>query len=188
MLFIEFYNHVLKTDISSYGALPYPVQKVEFKKGEVITGYGEIEGCIYFLNSGIVEMSIKSYVSEKMIDFFFENEMFTSLTSFLTQQPSDVEMTALTDCFAEKITYNDLMTAYKTSFHANKLARIVIEGAYLHKAQREKDFLAKTAEERYNEMFQTHSQYISNIPVNKIARYLGIHPESLSRIRKKMNS
>ena len=39
--------------------------------------------------------------------------------------------------------------------------------AYLYKAKREKDFLAKTAKEPYNEMFQTHSQYISNIPVKK---------------------
>lgn len=188
MLFIEFYNHVLKTNSVSYEELPYPVQKVEFKKGEVITTYGQIEGFVYFLNSGIVEMAIKSYVSEKMIDFFFENEMFAALTSFLTQQPSDVEMIALTDCVAEKISYEDLTSSYETSFHANKLARIIMEEAYLHKAKREKDFLAKTAEERYNEMFNTHAKYISHIPVNKIAKYLGIHPESLSRIRKKMNS
>ncbi|MEL6919074.1 MAG: cyclic nucleotide-binding domain-containing protein, partial [Bacteroidota bacterium] len=103
MQFIEFYNHVLKVEISSYDELPYPVQKVEFKKGEIITTYGQIEGFVYFLNSGIAEMSIKSYVSEKMIDFFFENQMFAALTSFLRQQPSDVEIVALTDCFAERI-------------------------------------------------------------------------------------
>ncbi|MEO0526707.1 MAG: Crp/Fnr family transcriptional regulator [Bacteroidota bacterium] len=188
MQFIEFYNHVLKVEISSYDELPYPVQKVEFKKGEIITTYGQIEGFVYFLNSGIAEMSIKSYVSEKMIDFFFENQMFAALTSFLRQQPSDVEIVALTDCFAERIAYGDLMKSYNTSLQANQLARIITEGAYLDKAKREKDFLAKTAEERYQDMFKTHSQYISHIPVNKIAKYLGIHPESLSRIRKKMNS
>jgi DNA-binding Lrp family transcriptional regulator len=37
-------------------------------------------------------------------------------------------------------------------------------------------------------MFKKNTEYISNIPVNKIAKYLGIHPESLSRIRKKINS
>ena len=62
------------------------------------------------------------------------------------------------------------------------------EQAYLRKVQREKDFLTKTAEERYNDLLKTHPDYIIQIPVNKIARYLGIHPESLSRIRKKLNS
>lgn len=61
------------------------------------------------------------------------------------------------------------------------MGRIILEGAYLNKARREKDFLCKTAEEPYAEMFHTHKAYLSNIPVNK--KYLGIHPESLSRIR-----
>ena len=188
MSFLEFYNSILRTSFISYEALPYPVQKVRFEKGMVITDYGQIEKSIYFLNSGIVEMAIKSYMSEKIIDFFYENDMFTSLTSFLTQQPSDVQMIALMDCEAEIISHEDLMYAYNDSFEANKLGRIVLEQAYLNKAQREKDFLTLTAEERYTEMFRTRAKYISNIPVNKIAKYLGIHPESLSRIRSKMNS
>lgn len=188
MSFLEFYCSVLNVSVSTYEALPYAVNKVQFEKGSKITDYGQIENSVYFLNSGIVEMTVKSYVSEKMIDFFFEGQMFTSLSSFLNQCPSDVQMTALTDCEAEMISHEDLMDAYESSLDANKLGRIVIEQAYLNKAQREKDFLAKTAEERYAEMFRTHSNYISNIPVNKIAKYLGIHPESLSRIRSKMNS
>ncbi|MCM4152582.1 Crp/Fnr family transcriptional regulator [Arenibacter sp. N53] len=188
MTFREFYNSILNSSVVSYEDLPYPVEKIHFKKGSIITDYGQIENAVYFLNTGIVEMTVKSYVSEKMIDFFFEKQMFTSLTSFLTQRPSDVQMTALTDCVAEMISWEDLMAAYDSSLDANKLGRIVIEQAYLNKAQREKDFLAKTAEERYAEMFRTHAKYISNIPVNKIAKYLGIHPESLSRIRSKMNS
>ncbi len=188
MSFIEFYNSALNTSIISYDDLPYPVRKVHFKKGSIITDYEQIEGAVYYLNSGIVEMTVQSYVSEKMIDFFFEKQMFAALTSFLTQSPSDVQMTALTDCEAEMISFEDLKNAYSTSIDANRLGRMVLEQAYLTKAKREKDFLSKTAEERYAEMFRTHAQYISNIPVNKIAKYLGIHPESLSRIRNKMNS
>ena len=188
MTFKEFYNSVLNTSVASYDDLPYPVQKVEFKKGEVITAYDQVEGAVYFLNSGIIEMTFKSYVSEKTIAFFFEKEMFTSLTSLLTQLPSDFQIPALMDCKQEMIVWKDLIKAYEGSLNANKLGRIIIEQAYLNKARREKDFLAKTAEERYNEMFRTHARYISNIPVNKIAKYLGIHPESLSRIRSKMNS
>ncbi len=188
MTFLEFYNTILNISYSSYNELPYLVRKVHFKKGDIITDYDQIEPHVYFINKGIVELVIKSYMTEKVLDFFFENEMVSSLTSFLTQNPSDVQMLALTDCELEMISFNELQQAYKNSPDANKLGRIVIEQAYIRKATREKDFLAKTAEERYMEMFQTHAKYISNIPVNKIAKYLGIHPESLSRIRKKLNS
>ena len=188
MLFREFYNTVLHTAITEDNSLPYPISKVNFKKGTVITKYGQVEEAVYFLNSGIVEMTIKSYMTEKVIDFFFTNDMFTSLTSFLTQSASDVQMIALVDCEAEMISWNDLQLAYKTSLEANQFGRMLTEYAYIKKAQREKDFLSKTAEEMYSQMFLTHSEYLSKIPVNKIAKYLGIHPESLSRIRKKINS
>ncbi|MES2851237.1 MAG: Crp/Fnr family transcriptional regulator [Bacteroidota bacterium] len=188
MQFRDFYNSILHTNVADDTGLPYPVSKTFFSKGSIITKYGEVEKAVYLLNSGILEMTIKSYMTEKVIDFFFSNEMFTSLTSFLTQHPSDVQIKALTDCEVEMIAKYDLDKAYVSSLEANQLGRILTEQAYIKKAQREKDFLSKTAEERYAEMFTTHSQYLSQVPVNKIAKYLGIHPESLSRIRKKINS
>lgn len=188
MLFLDFYNAVLNTSFPTYDDLPYPVKRKKFKKGDVITTYGQIERNVYFMNHGIVEMTIKSYMSEKIIDFFFETEMFCGLTSFLTQLPTDVQITALMDCEMEIVYYDDLMKAYNVSLDANKFGRTITEQGYIRKSNREKELLTKTAEERYSEMFRTRSRYISNIPVNKIAKYLGIHPESLSRIRNKMNS
>ncbi len=188
MSFLAFYNTILNTSCKSYNELPYTVKKIRFKKGDVISEYDKVEKFVYLINIGIVEMTIKSYVSEKIIDFFFEKEMVAGLTSFLTQMPSDVKITALMDCEVEAISYEDLQNVYDNSADANTFSRILFEQAYIRKAQREKDFLSKTAEERYAEMFQTHAKCISNIPVNKIAKYLGIHPESLSRIRKKLNS
>ncbi len=147
-----------------------------------------MESAVYFVRSGILEITLKSNETEKILDFFFAGDMLTALTSFLQQQPSDVEIVALTDCELEKITHTDLQKAYVHSADANTFGRLMIEQAYLKKAKREKDLLAKTAEERYAEMLHTHKQYITEIPVNKIARYLGIQPESLSRIRRKLIS
>jgi len=188
MSFIEFYNTVLNTSITSYYDLPFLVEKIHFKKGAFLTKYGKVEDAVYFINSGIVEMTIKSYMTEKIIDFFFEKEMVCGYTSFLTQLPTDVQIMALIDSEIEMIKRKDLMKAYEISLDANRFGRILTEHGYIRKSNREKDLLTKTAEEKYAEMFRTHSQYIAYIPVNKIAKYLGIHPESLSRIRKKMNS
>jgi len=188
MLLREFYNIVLESSFSCETELPFPVKKLNSKKGDIITAYGQIEDTIYFINKGIVEMTIKSYMTEKIIDFFFENELVCGFTSFLTQLPADVQIIALMDCEMEMINKEDLMKAYKFSLDANKFGRILTEQGYIRKSNREKTLLTKTAEERYVEMFKKNTEYISNIPVNKIAKYLGIHPESLSRIRKKINS
>ncbi|MEM7485822.1 MAG: Crp/Fnr family transcriptional regulator [Bacteroidota bacterium] len=187
MTFLAFYNAVLKEN-KTYSELSFPVEEIIFGKGDVITDYGEVEDSVYFINKGIVELSIKSYMTEKIIDFFFENEMVASLTSFLIQAQSDVKLTALIDCELEMVKYSDLIKAYEHDLSINKFGRKIMEGAYIRKSNREKALLTKTAEEIYAEMFKTQPQYISSIPVNKIAKYLGIHPESLSRIRKKLNS
>lgn len=188
MLFREFYNSVLDTAVTSNDDFPFSIHKIHFKKGELITRYGQVEDVVYFINTGIVEMSIKNFMTEKIIDFFFENELFCGFTSFLTELPTDIQILALMDCEMEMIPRNSLMLAYETSLEANKFSRILTEQGYIRKSNREKNLLTKTAEERNSEMFQSHAQYISYIPVNKIAKYLGIHPESLSRIRKKINS
>ena len=189
MNFRVLYNKLLNEHITTDKDIPFPVSKISFNKGDILTPYNSIESNVYFLQSGIVELKIKSYTSEKILDFFFTNEVVTCLTSFLLQEPSDVEMTAIADGEAEFFTFTGIQKAYATgSLQVNKLGRILTEQAYLRKAQREKDFLSKTAEERYAEMFEFHKEYLLQIPVNKIAKYLGVHPESLSRIRKKINS
>ncbi|RNC87202.1 MAG: Crp/Fnr family transcriptional regulator [Winogradskyella sp.] len=188
MHFIEFYKSVVENKYQTIEKLPFSTQKILFNKGDVITDYNQTEKHVYFINSGIVELVIKSYMTEKIIDFFFTNEMVCALTSFLTQTPSDIKLTALTDCEMERIEHDALMEAYANSIDVNQFGRIITEQAYIRKSNREKDFLSKTAEERYLQMFESHRNYLHQIPVNKIARYLGIHPESLSRIRSKLNS
>ncbi|WP_420580741.1 Crp/Fnr family transcriptional regulator [Reichenbachiella sp.] len=187
MNFTDFFQSVIKVP-ADFTKLPFPVSTLHIQKGAVVTDYGQVEENVYFIQSGILEMNIKSYMTEKIIDFFFENEMVCGFTSFLTQQPTDVQIKALTEVHMEFIRRADLIEAYKDSLEANQFGRVLTEQGYIRKSNREKDLLTKTAEEKYAEMFATHSKYISQIPVNKIAKYLGIHPESLSRIRKKLNS
>jgi CRP-like cAMP-binding protein len=184
----EFINYLLHTDFVSDDELPFPITQKHFAKGDLITDYGQVEQCAYFMNEGVVQFSIRHGDEEKIIDFFMTNDFVSSYTSFLLKKPSDVQIIALTDCRAEIIGHAEMTAAYKTSLVANQLGRIVTEGAYLTKVKREKDFLTKTAEERYGQLMREKPELILQIPINKIAKYLGIYPESLSRIRKKIIS
>jgi CRP-like cAMP-binding protein len=76
-----------------------------------------------------------------------------------------------------------MQSLYRNSPTANQLGRLMAESLYIRKTQRELDLLTKTAEERYKDLLEKGKTIMEEIPVNKIARYLGIHPESLSRIR-----
>lgn len=186
MEFIHLYRHIVQDQAATLDALPFAVHKVDIKKGTVITAYGAVEKRVYFIRKGIIELSIEGPTAEKVLDFFFGNEVVTCLTSFIQQAPSDVQMTALTDCELECFDHDEVYSRYPSSLEVNKLGRVLVEQAYLRKARREKDLLSKTAEAMYRQLLEDHAEYVKQIPVNKLARYLGIHPESLSRIRKRM--
>lgn len=168
--------------------LPFEVIEKQFLKKSVLTDYGSFENKIYFLKEGIIQVLINHQEEERILDFFFPFSFFCSYSSLLKAVPSDVKILALTDCTVDMIRHENLLDAYNSSLIANKLGRIVTENLYLRKVKREKDLLTKSAEVRYNELLKHQPEIIREIPINKISQYLGIRPESLSRIRKNVIS
>lgn len=165
-----------------------PTKEHFFRKGAIITDYGQIERKLYFINGGLVQLTMLHDGEERIVEFFSGDNFVCAYTSFLRQEVSDVRITSLTDCKMEIIQYSDLQEAYRTSLLANKLGRLFTEQIYIIKTKREKDFLTKSAQERYKELIAARPDILKLVPVNKIAKYLGVHPESLSRIRKSIIS
>lgn len=182
-------EYIIKNLDSEFeGNLPFEFYSKKFKKGSVFTEFEQIEKNAYFLNRGIVQVEIKAKNELRILDFFFEDSFFSSYSSLLSNTRSDVRISALTDCAVDVIEYKALQKAYDYSLLANKLGRLETEKLYFKKVQREKALLTKTAEERYLSLLNTHPEIIEQISIRDISKYLGIQPESLSRIRKKIFS
>ncbi len=188
MILQEYLIDNIDTSFIDASLIPFAIHKKEIKKGEVITPLNAIENKAYFINQGIVEMSIPYLDDEKIIDFYFEGDFFSSYASFLEESLSQVKITALTDVSVEFVVKDDLRKAYQNSLLANKIGRLVTEKLYLKKFRRETNFLVNTAERNYLDLLERDKKIIENISVIKIAKYLGIQPESLSRIRKSIIS
>jgi CRP-like cAMP-binding protein len=164
---------------------PFASTKKVFKKGDIITKTGEVEDHLYFLNKGAIQIALKCKDDVRIIDFGFPGNWFNAYDSFLERKPSDVVIEALTDTEVECISYAEMQVGYSNSLFANFVGRCIVEEILMPRIKKEREILSKTAEERYFEMLQQRRDLCVNLPVNKIAKYLGIHPESLSRIRKK---
>jgi CRP-like cAMP-binding protein len=157
-------------------------------KGEYLTRSGEVEQRIYYMVKGAVKVAIMASGEERILDFWFAPAFFSSYTSFLQRTPSKVYIQTLDHCEMAHIEYKAVQESYQSSLFFNQVGRKMAERLFILKTQREIDFLTKTAEERYAELISASPEIIQNIPVHQIARYLGIHPASLSRIRKKLFS
>lgn len=166
------------------GKLPFPTLEKEIGANEILTDFHETESQIFYITSGIVQVNILTPQHEvTVLDFCFANSFVTSTASFLQGRPSDVQLVAVTNCRLETILKKDLVSAYETSLIANKLGRYEMEKVYLKRLKRERDLLTLTAKERYVELIQNDSAIIKNLRLDVVAKYLGIHPASLSRIR-----
>lgn len=164
--------------------LPFPAILKTFDREKVITDYGQVEKKLYLLHEGMVQISTIKGNEERILEFAFPNDFFGAYTSFLLQQPSDVQVTTLSPCQATVINRDDLLRANKVSLLSNHISLYIAQQLFLSRARREKDFLTLSAEERYKLLLEKEPAIIQQLPGNKIARYLGIQPESLSRIRK----
>lgn len=164
--------------------LPFEVEQKWFNKDCIITPYGQMENRIFLLSEGIVQVSTLKGEEEKILEFVFPGEFFCAYTSFLLHQPSDVQVTTLTKCNVNIIKREDLDRANQVSLLSSHLSLHIAQQLFLSRARREKDFLTLSAEDRYKTLLEKDPEVVKLIPGNKIAKYLGIQAESLSRIRK----
>jgi len=183
----SFVNERFGTNLSGNEELPFSVREVSMPKGTVITDIGEVEKFGYFLKSGIVQaIGYTKVEEEKILDFIFPNHFFNGYISFLTQEPSLVQLSTVTECTFDVVSHDEIQELYKTSLFVNQLGRAIAEFKVVQKTNRELDFLTKSAKERYLDLITDQPNFIKDIPNKRIALYLGIHPESLSRIKKEL--
>jgi CRP-like cAMP-binding protein len=165
--------------------LPFETFIRKYKKNTILLSPGEVEKNIYFISSGIVQSSILTTAKqEKIFGIAFPQQFFCSLRSFITQKPTDLTFTCITDCVLEVIPRDSFNQALENSMLANKFMKYFYEYIYLMRANREKDILTLTGSERYLKLIKEQPEIAKKFSVDKIAKYLGIHPRSLSRLRK----
>ncbi|MEM9078487.1 MAG: Crp/Fnr family transcriptional regulator, partial [Bacteroidota bacterium] len=75
---------------------------------------------------------------------------------------------------------------YKKTESGNIIGRRMAEKMFLIKSKREIALLSKTAKERYLDLFQERPKLLKQIPLKYIASYIGVTPQALSRIRKRI--
>ena len=164
------------------------VQRV-FTKKKLLLEIGNTENHISFIEKGIVRFLIPKEEKEKEITFgfCFINEFVSAYDSFLTQLPSAYQIEALTDTTIWSISYLDLQEVYTKTLIGNLIGRLSSERLFLIKSKREQSLLNESAEQRYLNLFTERPNLIQQIPLKYIASYIGVTPQALSRIRRRIS-
>lgn len=162
------------------------LQKVELEKQAILLKYGAVEHHLSFIAKGIVRFYVPKEEVDLTFGFLFENEFVTGYDSFLTQAPSEYQIETLTDTTLWKISRTDLEEVYEKTSSGNSIGRKMAEKMFLIKSKRELSLLSKTAEERYLDLFSDRPKLLQQIPLKYLASYIGVTPQALSRIRRRI--
>ncbi|WP_299157733.1 Crp/Fnr family transcriptional regulator [uncultured Tenacibaculum sp.] len=162
------------------------LKKVELDKNIPLLKIGKVENHLSFISKGIIRLYIPEEMSDLTFGFVFENEFITAYDSLLTQTPSEYQIETLTETVLWQISNKDLQEVYKSTKNGNIIGRRMAENMFLIKSKRELSLLNKTAEQRYLDLFTDRPKLLEKIPLKFIASYIGITPQALSRIRKRI--
>lgn len=166
------------------------LQFKQFDKRDSITKAGRVEENLYFLADGVVRFIVHNKENETTTDFSFTGQFFCSYSSFITRQPGIFEIRPVTKtAFCYYISWNGLQQVYANTSCGEKIGRMAAEQQFMRKSAREVSLLTIHPKDRYLQLLEEQPQWIHQIPLKHLASYLGITPETLSRIRSSiMNS
>lgn len=164
------------------------LQRRVIPKKTIFLKFDEVENYISFIESGVVRLYIPKENPEKEITFgfSFKDQFISAYDSFLTQTPSAYQLQALTETTLLSISYDDLQDVYNKTQIGNLIGRLTAERLFLLKSKREQNLLNLTAEERYMKLFKERPELLKVIPLKYISSYIGVTPQALSRIRKRL--
>lgn len=156
------------------------------KKGDFFVYAGQRVDKVAFVNKGLLRYYFVKEGEEFTNEFFFEGEWMADYYSFLTHTPSDMYICALEDAELLTLSYDDMQWLYANLNMAEKFGRLIAEHIFIHSYQRNNSLLRDSPEERYLRLIAERPEVLARVPQYLVAGYLGIKPESLSRIRKRI--
>lgn len=159
----------------------------KLRKKQYLLQEGDVCKTIAFVEKGALRAySLDETGNENIIQFALEGWTISDLYSFLTGEPATYTIDALEDSelvLISKPAHEELlktMPAYET------YTRLQITGAYLAMQKRLTSVLSLSSEERYANLTSTYPDIVQRVPQHMIASYMGLKPETLSRVRKKI--
>lgn len=157
-----------------------------FRKGDVLLREGQVCTDVYFILSGLIRLYVVADGKEICRQFFFENSFVSEYQSFLNQQPAFLSMDVLEDTEVLTFTWEDMQYFYREIPSFQLVGRKIAEYLFLKITERVNSFLTESPEVRYQNLVDSRPKVLQRIPQYMIASYLGITPEHLSRLRKKL--
>jgi CRP-like cAMP-binding protein len=186
--FINYFSKISSLSKEESAAIAKSMQTKAIAKGEYLLKEGQISENTYFVLEGCIREFILSDGEEKTTNFFFEEQWAISLNSLSTNKPATHNWVCIEDTTVVVGNEKQAQELFKEFPRFETISRAIMEAAFAEQKEALTTYYTDSPEQRYRKLLKSKPGLIQRIPQYHLASYIGIKPESLSRIRKRISS
>jgi CRP-like cAMP-binding protein len=166
-------------------ALAAALKREEWPARHQLLAPGQVARHLYFVERGLVRGYALHGSQEVCAWFMSEGDFVISIVSFLTQQPSTEYVELLEPSVLYSVSYAQLQELYRAFPEFNYVGRVLTERYYVRSEQRAYQLRTLPGKERYAQFVESFPGIAQRVSLKYLATYLGVAPETLSRLRAK---
>ncbi|GJH40646.1 cyclic nucleotide-binding protein [Capnocytophaga sp. HP1101] len=155
-------------------------------KGEVLLEEGKVCRHFCYVKKGLLRQFINYDGKELTIHFNEEDTFVCDFESFITKTPSQKTITAVEDSVLQMISYDNLQRFYKEIKEGERFGRLLLEETFIKAIQHIISGLSDSPQERYLKFMKLYRGMEQRVAQKYIASFVGVTPQSLSRIRRRI--
>jgi len=164
------------------------IQKRVIEENKILLHSGEVCEHFYYVEKGLLRFySIDEKGKENILEFAPEKWIVVDRASFYFNEPSEFYIDALEETTVAVLDKEFIDIASEISPQFRKYNERILQNHIRHLQNRINRLIGKSAEERYLHFIERYQDIPNRVPQRMIASYLGITPESLSRIRRELS-
>lgn len=185
---IDYFNSMMPLSVNEKKVIEGFFKPQIVKKRDFLLRAGEVCQQNTFITKGCFRMyMIDAAGKEHNLQFGTENWWIGDIGSFHSEKPSQLHIRALEDSIILQINKEDQLKLFVDYPKFNRIFRVLSENAMISQQRRILQNISSTAEERYLDFLQRYPHFFNRISNVQIASFLGVTPEFLSTIRKRLS-